>query len=284
MKIYEDVQAFQQLGKSVVTLGTFDGVHIGHQRLLQELRAQAQETESKAVVVTFWPHPRHVIAQKCSFHVRLLNTFEEKVALLAQQGVDQLLKIPFTQTFAQLEAKNFIQQVLVAQIGASRVIVGRAHHFGKDRKGNVTLLQEEGLKHGFTVTQVSSASINNSPISSTKIRQLLLAGQVREAAAHLGKPYAIECSVLQNHATHKGGLCITATSPHKLIPAAGHYTVQVVYQKTAYQGTLHITHKHTAPTMALKLLHAPRAVGQGHSLSIQFKQKCPKDPQPRQQN
>ena len=271
MKVYESVQAFQRPNKAVVTLGIFDGVHIGHQQLLQQLRTHSQKTNSQVVIVTFWPHPRHVLAQECSAPVQILTTFEEKVAMLAQQGVDHLLKIPFTQTLAQLSAQAFIRQMLVEKIGMHHIMVGHNHRFGKDRKGNVTLLQEEGLKHGFTVAQIFPTSIDNVAISSTKIRQLLLAGQVREAATHLGKPYAIECFVLQNHGTHKGGFCITATSPYKLIPAAGHYTVQVIYQEALYQGVLRIVNKHAVPTMTLTLPSFLRATWLGHSLGIRFK-------------
>ena len=269
MRIYEGIEAFQKPSKAVVTMGTFDGVHWGHQQLL----TNAQERGGEVVMVTFWPHPRLVLAPTHLAPIQLLTTLEEKTALLAQQGVDHLLKIPFTQAFAQLSAQDFVKQVLVTQVGMTELVVGHDHRFGKDRAGDVALLQEAGRQHGFTVTEVPPVMVDNITVSSTKIRKLLLAGDVAKACAYLGRPYAMDC-VLPSNAAHEGSLQLTTPSPHKLIPADGGYTVQVMHPKGVDEGTLHIASKHGSPTMELVIPDFPSAALHGHSLHIQFNKEA----------
>lgn len=273
MRIYEGIEAFQKPSKAVVTMGTFDGVHWGHQQLLQQLLTNAQERGGEVVMVTFWPHPRLVLAPTHPAPIQLLTTLEEKTALLAQQGVAHLLKIPFTKAFAQLSAQDFVKQVLIAQVGMTQLVVGHDHRFGKDRAGDVALLQEAGRQHGFTVTEVPPVMVDNRIVSSTKIRKLLLAGDVAKAQAYLGRPYAMDCAVLPSNAAHEGSLQLTTPSPPKLIPADGGYTVQVMHPKAVYEGLLRIACMHASPTMELAIPDFPSAALHGQSLHIQFKKR-----------
>jgi riboflavin kinase / FMN adenylyltransferase len=272
MKIYERITAFQKPSKAIVAMGIFDGMHLGHRQLLQQLRSNAQEVGGDTVVVTFWPHPRLVLAQPYSAPIQLLTTFYEKAAMLAQLGIDHLLKIRFTKTFSQLSAQDFVQQVLVAQVGVRRLVVGRDHRFGKDRAGNVALLQETGLHHGFTVTEALPVMLENVTVSSTKIRQLLLAGAVEEAQAYLERPYEIHCSALQED---PGGgkdfnIRLAATSPRKLIPADGLYVVQAVHQNIVGEGMLRIVRKDDTPSMDLTISSASGVTLPILNLCIQF--------------
>ncbi len=234
-------------------MGIFDGVHLGHQQLLQQLRSNAQEVGGEVVIITFWPPPKLALAQTRSAPVQLLTTFDEKVAMLAQLGVDHLLKIRFTKTFSQLSAQDFIQQVLIARVGITQLVVGHDHHFGKDRTGDVALLQETGRYHGFSVTEVLPVMAGNVMVSSTKIRQLLLAGVVEEVPAYLGRLYEINCSVLQQGLGSGQNLNINlaATSTHKLIPPDGRYSVHVAHQNIVAEGTLRIVRNDDTPTMTL---------------------------------
>ena len=274
MRIYESIEAFQKPSKVVVSMGTFDGVHLGHQQLLQQLLKNSQEVGSEAVVVTFWPHPRIVLAHTHPAPTRLLTTFDEKAASMAQLGIEHLLKLQFTKTFSQLSAQTFIQQVLVAQVGMTHLVVGHDHRFGKDRVGNIALLQEAGRHYDFTVEEVSPILIDGVTISSTKIRQLLLAGNVEKAQAYLGRPYEIHCAPLQQDPgsdQHTPNTLIAATNPHKLIPLDGDYIVQAVCQDTATEGYLHIVRKNNVPNMTLSVPHDSKAILHAPNLCIRFK-------------
>ena len=273
MKIYESIAAFQKPNKAIVAMGIFDGVHLGHQQLLQQLRSSAQEVNGEVVMVTFWPHPRLVLPHTHPAPIQLLTTFDEKAAMLAQLGIDHLLKIQFTQAFSQLSAQEFVQQVLVARVGITQLVVGHDHCFGKDRAGNIALLQEAGLYYGFTVTEVRQVMVGHITVSSTKISQLLLVGDVEKAQAYLGWPYEINCSRLQKGTSYKSSLNtnLVPTNPHKLIPADGLYVVQVIYQDVVEEGMLRIARKYDAPTMGLKVPNCSNAIWKAPSLCIRFK-------------
>jgi riboflavin kinase / FMN adenylyltransferase len=272
MKIYERIEVFQKASKAIVAMGIFDGVHLGHQQLLQQLRGNAQGVGGEVVIATFWPHPRLVLTQQPhSAPIRLLTTFDEKAAILEQLGIDYLLKIRFTKTFSQLSAQDFVRQVLVNKIGMTQLVVGHDHRFGKDRTGNLALLQEAGIRHGFTVTAVRPFMVSNVIVSSTKIRELLLAGAVDEAHAYLGRPYEINCTKLQQDTNCEHSLTtnLVATNPHKLIPADGLYMVQVVHQEVMEAGMLRIVRKHDSPAMALTVASASSVVWDSH-LYVRF--------------
>jgi riboflavin kinase / FMN adenylyltransferase len=274
MRLCERIEAFQKPSKAIVSMGTFDGVHLGHQQLLQRVLKNSREVGGEAVVVTFWPHPRLVLAHTHQASTQLLTTFDEKVAILAHLDIDHLLKLPFTKTLSQLSAQAFFQQVLVAQVGVAHLVIGHDHRFGKDRLGNIALLQEAGLRYNFTVEEVPPTLIDGVTISSTKIRQLLLAGNVEKAQTYLGRPYEIHCTLLQQDpgsGQHTPNIYMAAKNPHKLIPPDGHYTVQVAHRYTTEEGSLHIVRKNNVPNMVLSIPHCSSETLHAPSLRIRFK-------------
>ncbi|MEM9416878.1 MAG: riboflavin biosynthesis protein RibF [Bacteroidota bacterium] len=268
MRIYEGSEAFQSSRNTVLTMGTFDGVHVGHQQLLRQLRAQAQEINGETALLTFWPHPRLVLAPTHATPIQLLTPLEEKTALLAQQGLDHLIVIPFTQALAQLSAQDFIQQVLVGQIGMQHILVGHDHRFGKGRAGNMALLQEAGSQESFTVAEVPPVMVDHVTVSSTKIRRLLLAGDIENANAYLGRSYAMSCIARQG-ITDGAGLVLTPANTHQLIPGAGSYEVQVTYQDIVHLGNLHITNNST-PALELEVPALSGMAAREGSLHIVF--------------
>jgi len=274
MRIYKSIEAFQKPSKAIVSMGTFDGVHLGHQQLLRQLLKNSQEVGGEAVVITFWPPPKLVLAHTHLDASQLLTTFDEKAAILDQLGIDHLLKIRFTKTFSQLSAQAFVQQVLVARVGITQLVVGHDHRFGKDRTGNVALLQELGHCYNFTAEAISLTSIGGVTIGSTKIRKLLLESNVEKAQAYLGRPYEIHCALLQqdpDSGKHNPNIHIAAANSRKLIPPDGHYIVQVVQQDAVDEGTLYIVRKNNVPNMELTIPpHCLSKTAQASSLCIRF--------------
>ncbi len=257
MRIYESIRKFEQLPRAaVVTLGTFDGVHMGHQALLKVLRSRADQLGGDTVLVTFWPHPRIVLVHTHAKPIRLLTTFEEKAVILAQYGIDHLLKLPFSKTFAQSSPSAFIKEVLLP-IGGQELVVGYNHRFGKDRAGDVALLQQAGEEYGFGVETVAPAMINDVAISSTKVRQRLQAGDLAQANTYLGRPYAMSCAVLQSKPAPQGSglqVQLAAQATHKLIPALGVYKASIMREDGPYAGDLYIKRD-------VMLLHLPQLEG-----------------------
>ncbi len=274
MRIYESLDQFNKLTSATVTIGTFDGVHLGHQKLLQHLRTCAKKTGSEAVVITFWPHPRTVLAPTHAAPIGLLTTFEEKATIIAQQGIEHLIKLPFNKDFAQLSAQDFIQQILLKQVGMTQVILGHDHSFGKDRVGNVMLLKEMGLQHGFTVEEVAPVMIDNLLVNATSIRKLLLVGDIEKVNKYLGRPYEVRCTVFNTHCARGGGMHVQLATqvPHKLIPTQGRYAVSISCQGTFYQNRLYIKKDMGSVTIEAhipELEEAPRA----HNLCIYFQER-----------
>jgi riboflavin kinase/FMN adenylyltransferase len=170
MKIYHSLDDFAPVRNAVVTSGTFDGVHVGHQKILARLREVAKKNDGETVVITFWPHPRLVLYPNDT-DLKLLNTFEEKAELLKYQKIDHLLRIPFTKEFSQLSSEEFITKILVEKIGTKKLVIGYDHHFGKNREGSFEQLKINAPKYGFTVEEITRQDIDHVTVSSTAIRK-----------------------------------------------------------------------------------------------------------------
>src|SRR5688572_13397135 len=183
MRIYYDLDDFSPVRNAVVTSGTFDGVHVGHQKILSRLREVAARTDGETVVITFWPHPRLVLYPNDT-ELKLLNTFEEKAELLKEQHIDHLLRIPFTKEFSQLTSEEFITRILVEKIGTKKLVIGYDHHFGKNREGSFEQLKLNGPKYGFDVEEISRQDVDHIAVSSSKIRQAIETADI-ETATHL---------------------------------------------------------------------------------------------------
>mmetsp|Transcript_3879 Transcript_3879/g.8750 ORF Transcript_3879/g.8750 Transcript_3879/m.8750 type:complete len:279 (-) Transcript_3879:11049-11885(-) len=274
MKIYDRIETFPKPSQINVTIGTFDGVHLGHQKLLRQLYAKAKEVGGETVVVTFCPPPKQFFEYTYAMSpIQLLTTFEERLKFLEEMGIDHVIKIQFTKAFSQLSAQDFIQQILVAQIRPKHLIIGYDHRFGKGKEGSITLLLEAGRNHYFTVQEVPPIRIENEIVSSTKIRELLLTGAVEKAQTCLGRPYTMTLHLLPYETAddRQGLFRLVPVNTYKLIPAEGHYTVQVYYQDIIAEGTLRILQRYNMPLMELKMPNCSKKILQTHDIRIQFK-------------
>ncbi|MFN8345307.1 MAG: bifunctional riboflavin kinase/FAD synthetase [Spirosomataceae bacterium] len=243
MQVYYDVVDFQPLQNAVVTSGTFDGVHLGHQKILARLREAAATHGGETVVLTFWPHPRMVVS-KDSQNLRLLSTLEEKIELLRQNDVQHLVIIPFTREFSELSSEEFIQQVLVETIGTKRLVIGYDHHFGRNREGSFEYLQKNAPRYGFEIEEIPRLEIENLTISSTKIRQALSEGQTHIANDLLGRRYSFTGLVVKGRQLGRTIGYPTANiqiaESYKLIPADGIYAVRVLVRGKWSKGVMSI--------------------------------------------
>ncbi len=248
MKVHRGDASFKPPRAAVVTSGTFDGVHVGHQKILRRLKELARETGGETVVVTYWPHPRMVLYPDDPA-IQLLTTFEEKLVLLDALGIDHLVQIPFTKEFSQLSSDAFVRQVLVDKIATRHLVIGYDHHFGRNREGGFEYLKEHAAEYGFNVEEIPRQDVDQVGVSSTKIRNALEAGQVLTAREYLGRPYRLTGSVVQGDQLGRQLGYPTANlridSPHKLIPADGIYAVHVAHAGQRYEGMLYIGHRPT---------------------------------------
>lgn len=248
MNIYHSLEDFKSLEFAVVTSGTFDGVHLGHQTILSRINEIAQKVNGESVLITYWPHPRLVLYPDDT-NLKLLNTFEEKAELLREQGIQHLLRIPFTKEFAQLTSEQFIQKVLINTIGTKKLVIGYDHRFGNNREGRFDQLVANSEQYGFTVEEISKQTVDSIGISSTKIRKALLSGQVKEAHQLLGRSYSISGRVIKGEKLGRMIGFPTANleidSKHKLVPADGSYAVLVHLQDRILKGMLNIGYRPT---------------------------------------
>jgi len=178
MRIIRDLTPDVQFNQPIVTLGTYDGVHLGHQTIIREMVAEAREKGKESVLLTFDPHPRMVLYPE-SHSVRLIDTIEEKLEKLEKLGLDTVILFPFTLKFSRLTAVEFVRDVLVNQIGVTQMLVGYDHHFGKNREGNFQQLEELGLLYDFEVREVKAVEADEVTVSSTKIRKALAEGEMK---------------------------------------------------------------------------------------------------------
>ncbi|HYC87415.1 MAG TPA: bifunctional riboflavin kinase/FAD synthetase [Chryseosolibacter sp.] len=243
MKIYHGIDDFIKLDFAVVTSGTFDGVHIGHQKIFSRLKEIAIRDKGETVVITYWPHPRLVLHPEDE-SLKLLNTFEEKAALLKEQGIHHLVRIPFTKEFSQFTSEEFILKILVTTIGTKKLVIGYDHHFGKNREGSFEELKRNGPRYGFEVEEIPRQDVDHVAVSSTKIRQALEKGDITTANHFLGRPYSLTGRVV---AGDKIGTLlgyptanIDVDTRYKLIPMFGIYAVTVVHEHDTYGGMLYI--------------------------------------------
>lgn len=187
MQVHHDLRTLPRFTNSVVTIGTFDGVHRGHQKLIQCLKEEAQRIGGETVLITFHPHPRKIVAAAAS--LQLINTLDEKIELLAAHGLDHLIVVPFTQDFAQQSAEAYIKHFLVEKFQPHTVIIGYDHRFGRNREGSFALLQQEAKNHHYNLIEIPKHLLNEIAVSSTKIRSALLASDIETANQLLGYPF-----------------------------------------------------------------------------------------------
>lgn len=198
MKIINNSIQARSIKNAVVTIGTFDGVHLGHQAIFKEMRRLAQEIGGETVVVTFHPHPRQVLSIGTE-KLRFICSQEEKMNKFEEFGIDDVVVIPFTKEFASTPSEDFIKNYIIDNIHPSVIVVGYDHHFGKNRMGDYEMLSQLGIQHGFRTVQVEAQDVNEVAVSSTKIRNFLWTGNVKAANQLLGYPYSVKGEVVKGN-------------------------------------------------------------------------------------
>jgi len=230
MKIYKNIEDFIPVDNAVVTIGTFDGVHMGHQKILFNLKESAKEINGETVLLTFFPHPRMILHPEDD-SLRLINTIEEKAHQLAACGIDHLIITPFTREFSQQSPEDYIRDVLVSKIGIKKIVIGYDHRFGINRSGSLNDLLSYAPIFGYSVQEIPEQDINAVTVSSTKIREALIKGQIEVANSFLGYPYELTGTVINGKRVGREIGFPTANlsidESYKLIPAYGIYAVEV---------------------------------------------------------
>ena len=219
---------YKQINSSVITIGTFDGVHVGHQQIIHRLVDTAQKNDLQALVLTFFPHPRMVIQNDAN--IKLINTIDEKAKQLEQLGVDHLVVKEFTKSFSRLTALEYVRDILVNKLKVKHIIVGYDHHFGRNRTANINELKEFGAFYDFEVTEIEPKEVDDVAVSSTKIRSAILEGNILTANKFLGYNFMLTGTVIKGKGLGKTLDFPTANiqieAAYKLIPKHGVYVVK----------------------------------------------------------
>ena len=231
MQVHQDIGHLPAFERCVLTIGTFDGVHLGHRQIIAQLKTEASRINGETVIITFHPHPRKIIdSSKPPIH--LLNTIEEKIELLEALGINHLVVVPFDERFSQMSAEDYIEQFLVNKFHPHTIIIGYDHHFGKGRSGNYLLLEEYSLKLGFQLIEISPHIIEENTVSSTRIRQALQQGDITAANSLLGYDYFFDGVVIEGNKLGRTLGYPTANldvkDKEKLVPANGIYVVEAL--------------------------------------------------------
>ena len=248
MKIITDFEKYHgTIQPSVVTIGTFDGVHKGHQAILKQVVDKARITDLPSVLITFWPHPRFVLNP--STNMKLLSTFDEKMRLIEEIGIDYVLKIPFTSDFSALTPLQFVQKILVEKVNTKHLFIGYNHRFGKNQEGDINYLKTTAQKNNFEVYEITRKDIDNVLISSTKIRHFIQHGEVEEAQNLLGRLYEFSGKVVHGNENGRKIGYPTANlvllDKDKLLPKDGVYAIEAIVENKEYKGMLNIGYRPT---------------------------------------
>ena len=247
LRIYHSIEEFEAPNKPVVTTGTFDGVHIGHRTIINHLNTIAEKIGGESVLLTFWPHPRQVLYQDTE--LKLIQTLEERVESLADAGIEHLIVHPFTLDFSRKSSLEFIRDILVAQLQTEKLVIGYDHHFGRNREGSFEHLKEYAPVYGFDLEEIPAFDVDQVNVSSTKVREALLQGDIKTANKYLGGSFSLAGIV--EHGDQIGRKIgyptanIKPTESYKLIPAQGVYAVEVKAEGKMYKGMLNIGNRLT---------------------------------------
>ena len=242
MKIYNSIEEFKKVKQAVVTIGTFDGVHIGHLKIISSLRKIADDIDGETVLLTFSPHPRIILFSDTD--LKLINTKKEKIALLENAGIDHLIIHPFSREFSRLSSVEFVRDILVNKIAVSRLVIGYNHHFGRNREGSFEHLKSYGPTYGFEVEEICAQDVRDVHVSSTKVRKALEQGDIKSAKSYLTYDFPLTGIVVKGkHLGHQIGFPtanIKVLDENKLIPANGVYAVRVMVRGEQKKGILNI--------------------------------------------
>ena len=250
MRIFNSTDQLPEFTNTVFTQGTFDGVHLGHQKILKRLKDESIKAGGESVLLTFWPHPRLFLFPEDN-QLKLLQTLDEKLEQLEKAGVDNVVVLPFTKEFSQMLPEEFIKDFLVNSLNVHTAIIGYDHRFGRNREGDINLLKSYEAQYNYTVLEIGPEDIDDITISSTKIRNSLLSGAIDTANAYLGRPYSFSGKVV--HGKKLGRTIGYPTAnldinhPNKLIPAIGVYAVQCKVDGQVFGGMMNIGNNPTVP-------------------------------------
>lgn len=248
MKIYNCIKDFKPIHNAVVTIGTFDGVHLGHQAIFNTMRQEAEAIDGETVVITFYPHPRIVLGLD-SENLKFINTQGKKINRLEEVGIDHLIIVPFNKEFAGISSEEFINELVLKKVNPKVIVIGFDHHFGKDRGGSYEMLSKIGEEKGFKVLKVDAQYVNDVPVSSTKIRKLLNSGAVLAANNFLGYEYSITGKVVTGKSIGRDigfpTANIDVADEFKLIAAVGVYACRVEYMGQLFKGMCNIGYRPT---------------------------------------
>ena len=249
MKVHYSFESYINIKKPVVTVGTFDGVHIGHQTIIERLKTIAKKIDGETVLLTFYPHPRKVILNDQS-NLKLINTKNEKIKLLEQYGLDHLFIHPFNEEFSRISPTSYVRDLLVNQLKTNHLVIGYNHQFGRNREGNLTLLTELSSIYDFNIEEISAQQINEIKVSSTKIRAAIEAGNIATANNYLGHTFSISGKVIQGNKLGRTIGFPTANikidESDKICPPKGVYAVRVKLDNQTLNGMMNIG---TRPTI-----------------------------------
>jgi len=254
MKVFEGLSNVGHIKNPVVTIGTFDGVHVGHQKIIQQLIEEADKLNGESVLLTFYPHPRMVLFPE-NHGLQLLQTQSEKLKSLEENGLHNVIILPFSKEFSQLSALDFIREVLINTIGAKKIIIGYDHQFGNDRKGNIDFLRNYANEYNYEVIEIEAKEVDEVNVSSTKIRNALVEGDIETANKYLNTCFELNGTVVFGEQIGRKIDFPTANldlnDSTKLIPANGVYAVKVNinHSKHDYKGMMNIG---TRPTVSNK--------------------------------
>lgn len=242
MIVYRDLTKLPSFPNAVITVGSFDGVHQGHQSILKVMKEEADKIGGETVLITFYPHPRHVVQPKNS--IEFLNTFEEKVENLSRYGLQHLVVVPFDDKFAHMLPETYIQSFIWEKFKPKIIILGYDHRFGKDRSGSIDTFKKFQTQYGYQLIEIQAAMVDQIAISSTKIRQAIKAGEMEKAKEGLGYAYGLHGKVVKGRALGRTIGFPTAnielTEPEKLVPPHGVYLVEVAIESHKFGGLMNI--------------------------------------------
>jgi len=243
VNIYNDFSSISAIKNPVLTIGTFDGVHIGHKKIIDQLNEEATKIGGESVLFTFFPHPRMVIFPE-SHGLKLIQTQEEKLEKLKEMGLQNVIVFPFTFEFSRLTALEFVRDMLVNQLHVKKLVIGYDHQFGKNREGSIHFLRDVAETYEFEVIEIPAQDIAAVHVSSTKIREALLSGDIEKANDYLGAPFELIGNVVKGKQLGRTIGFPTANlklaNELKIIPQNGVYAVKVFYQENCFKGMMNI--------------------------------------------
>ncbi len=251
MKKINGIDNFSINSESIITIGTFDGVHKGHQKILKKLITESKKLNLESIVLTFFPHPRTVLNP--NYALKLINTIDERSRLLEKSGINTLITHPFDKNFSQLSPEDFVKDILVNKLNIKKILIGYDHRFGKNRTAGIKDLKKLGLKYNFKVIEISAQEQNNVSISSTKIRNSIIQGKMKKAKSSLGYDFSLKGKVIKGNEIGRTIGFPTANleieEDYKLIPKNGVYLIYTKLEKQVFFGMMNIGVK---PTLELK--------------------------------